>query len=184
MSYNYLKQLPILSPELIQLHQTLLETRVLELVYTAWDMEPFAEDLNYHGPPFGWNEERRPQILAELDALMFHLYGISRSDADYIMKTFPIVQRKDEEAHGEFRTKHLILDRYDAMTKAFEVTHGSLSGTPNSPNPPLDLPSLETYSRRLDEALAANYQTNIDPPPAHPSQAHPASTSLRSASSA
>ena len=49
-------------------------------------------------------------MRAELDALMFHLYGVNRTDADYIMHTFPIVQRKDEEAHGEFRTKRLILD--------------------------------------------------------------------------
>ena len=176
MNYIYLKQLPILSSELIQHHQIAIETLVLELVYTAWDMEPFAEELNYHEAPFCWSEERRPLIRAELDALMFHLYGISRNDADYIMDTFPIVQRKDEEAHGEFRTKRLILDRYDAMTKAFEATHGSLTETPNGTNPPLDRSRLETYSRRLAEALTANYHTNIDPPPAHPSQAHPAST--------
>ena len=176
MNYIYLKQFPTVCPELIQHHQALVNTLVLELVYTAWDMEPFAKDLDYQGTPFRWDGERRPQIRAELDALLFHLYGINRNDADYIMDTFPIVQRKDEEAYGEFRTKRLILDRYDTMTNAFMVTHGSLSGTPNGPNPPLDLPSLETYSRRLAEALAANYHTNLDPLPAHPSQTHPAST--------
>ena len=107
---------------------------------------------------------------------MFHLYGVPRDDADYIMDTFPIVRRKDEETYGEFRTKHLILDRYDAMTASFEATHGGLAGTPNGPNPPLDQSSLSTYSHRLAEALDANYRTNIDPPPAHPSQTHPAST--------
>ena len=33
--------------------------RVLELVYTAWDLRPFAEDMGYHGEPFRWDEERR-----------------------------------------------------------------------------------------------------------------------------
>lgn len=42
MSYNYLKQLPILTPRLVQFHRAFLRTLVLELAYTAWDMEPFA----------------------------------------------------------------------------------------------------------------------------------------------
>ena len=57
-------------------------------------------------------------IRAELDALMFHLYGIERDDVDYIMETFPIVRRNDENEHGEYRTKNLILDSYDRMAEA------------------------------------------------------------------
>ena len=153
-----------------------VDSRILELSYSSWDMVQLAESLNRHDPPFRWDEDRRAAIRAELDALMFHLYGVSREDADYIMDTFPIIRRKDEETHGEFRSKRLILDRYDAMTAAFAATHRTIAGTPNGPNPPLDGPSLTTYSRLLADALAANYRTNVDPPPAHPSQAHPAST--------
>ena len=160
----------------VQLHAMRLRRSVIELSYTAWDMAPFASDLGHDGPPFRWDEERRALIRAELDALMFHLYGVSREDADYIMDTFPIVRRKDEAVHGEFHTKHLILDRYDAMTAAFEAKHSTLSGTPNGSNPPLDEPSLTIYTRLLADALTANYQTSVDPPPAHHSQAHPAST--------
>ena len=36
------------------------------------------------------------------------------------METFPIVRRKDEAAHGEFRTKRVILETYDAMQHAIE----------------------------------------------------------------
>lgn len=60
----------------------------------------------------------RYRILAEVDAAMFHLYGITRDDVDYIMETFPIVKRKDQAAYGEFRTKRLILENYDAMADA------------------------------------------------------------------
>lgn len=35
-----------------------------------------------------------------------------------MMDTFPIVKRKDIAAHGEYRTKRLILEIYDAMTQA------------------------------------------------------------------
>ncbi len=34
------------------------------------------------------------------------------------MDTFPIVKRGDERAHGEYRTKRLILERYDALAEA------------------------------------------------------------------
>lgn len=60
----------------------------------------------------------RDKLGAELDAAFFHLYGIPRDDVDYIMDTFPIVKRKDEAAHGEYRTKRLILEIYDAMAEA------------------------------------------------------------------
>ena len=68
--------------------------RVLELTYTAWDLEPFAKDCGYDGPPFRWDPERRFLLRAELDAAFFHLYGIGRDDADYILDTFPIVRRR------------------------------------------------------------------------------------------
>jgi hypothetical protein len=96
--------------------------RVLELTYTAWDLASFAGDLGYHGPPFRFDEERRAVLRAELDACFFHLYGIEREDVVYILDTFPIVARHDVEEFGEFRTKRLVLEHYDAMTKA-AATH-------------------------------------------------------------
>jgi hypothetical protein len=88
---------------------------VLELVYTADDMKPFAVDCGFSGPPFKWDVERRFRLRSELDAAFFHLYGISREDADYIMETFPIVKRHDVEKHGEYRTKKVILEIYDGI---------------------------------------------------------------------
>ncbi|MBB6119494.1 Eco57I restriction-modification methylase domain-containing protein [Nocardiopsis algeriensis] len=95
-----------------------INSRVLELTYTAFDMEPFARDLGDEGAPFRWNEERRTAMRAELDALFFHLYGISRDDVDYIIETFPIVKRKDVEKYGTYRTKERILEIYDRMAQA------------------------------------------------------------------
>ena len=70
---------------------------MLRLTYTAHDMAPFARDLGYDGPPFRWDEEERRHLRARLDALYFHLYGLSREDADYVLGTFPIVRRQDEK---------------------------------------------------------------------------------------
>ena len=174
MNYVYLKQLPVLLPDLAKTHAPMLDAAVLELVYTAWDMLPFAKQLGYSGPPFRWDDMRRSLIRAELDALMFQLYGLGRSDTEYIMETFTTLKRNDEKNHGGYRTKRLILDRYDAMTRTYEVTHGTVEA-PNGQNPPVDQQALASYSIRLAEALQANYRTNIDPPPAHPSCSHPES---------
>ncbi len=95
-------------------YSSFLLPRVLELVYTAWDMQPLAQDCGYTGLPFRWYAERRFLLRCELDAAFFHLYGISRDDAAYILDTFPIVRRKDEKKHGEYRTKRVILEIYDA----------------------------------------------------------------------
>lgn len=68
-----------------------------------------------------WSDLRlRSQLLAELDAASFRLFGIGRQDVDYIMETFPIVKRKDIAAHGSFRTKEMILEVFDAMQEAVD----------------------------------------------------------------
>src|SRR6266702_1053926 len=130
LNFFILKQLAVLPPNPYQEtcgwdNRTSLGTwilpRVLELTYTAWDLEPFAKDCGYDGPPFRWNEERRFLLRCELDAAYFHLYGIERDDVDYIMETFPIVKRKDEKLFGEYRTKRVILEMYDEMRRAMEM---------------------------------------------------------------
>ena len=93
----------------------LVRDHVLRLTYTAHDMEPFARDLGYDGPPFRWDEEERRHLRARLDALYFHLYGLSREDADYVLGTFPIVRREDEAEFGRYRTRDLVLAYMSAL---------------------------------------------------------------------
>ena len=56
---------------------------------------------------------RRPSGLE--DALYFHLYGLTREDAGYVLDTFPIVRRQDVAAFGKYRTKELILAYMSAL---------------------------------------------------------------------
>ena len=73
-------------------------------------MAAFARDQGYDGPPFAWDEEDRLRRRARLDAVFFHLYGVNRDDAEYILSTFPIVKREDEQSYqGRFRSRDLIL---------------------------------------------------------------------------
>jgi hypothetical protein len=59
-------------------------------------------------------------LQAELDAIYAHLYGVSREDLAYMLETFPIVKRNDEQKFGTYRTKELILKHYDEY--AGEIT--------------------------------------------------------------
>lgn len=122
LNWYIVEQLPLIRPE--QFEQTLGKTKiadfirgeVLHLSYTAHDLAPFARDLGYDGAPFAWDENDRRHRLARLDALFFHLYGLSRDDAAYILDTFPIVREHDEKAQGRYFTKELILAYMNAVT--------------------------------------------------------------------
>ena len=134
MNYFVVKQLPAVLPDMINsAFQIYICNAVLELTYNAYDMKPFTEDVwaELHPDPttrpplpepFMWNEERRFKIRCELDALYFHLYGINRDDTDYILETFPIIRRRDEETYdGDYRTKRVILEIYDEMADAIRT---------------------------------------------------------------
>lgn len=142
LTYFILKQLPVLAPSTYLVaaqwdqQRTVGEwvvDRVLELTYTSWNLEPFARDLGHTGMPFRWDPWRRFQLRCEIDAAFFHLYGLARDDVDYIMETFPIVRKNDEKAHGEYRTKRVILDTYDALARAVQT--GRPYRTPLDPLP-------------------------------------------------
>ncbi len=61
-------------------------------------------------PPFSWDEKRRLHLRAKLDALFFHLYGVTdRADVRYVWSTFPIVERQDRAAWGSYRSRDLCL---------------------------------------------------------------------------
>jgi hypothetical protein len=130
LKYFTMRQLPVLSPDHFMrptewqpgiLLRDWIADRVLRLSYTAWDLQAFAADVGYDGPPFPWNPEWRFELRCQLDAGFFHLYGLSRADVSYVMDTFPIVRKNDEKAHGEYRTKRGILEIYDAMAEAIRT---------------------------------------------------------------
>ena len=117
-----LEQLPVIAPADYdrsfgdKTARDLVRDHVLRLTYTAHDMAPFARDLGYDGPPFVWNEEDRRHLRARLDALYFHLYGLTKEDAEYVLSTFPIVRKEDKAAFGHYRTRDLILAYMNALS--------------------------------------------------------------------
>lgn len=144
LKYNVMKQLPVVPPGQFlercdwEASSTLSEwilPRVVELIYTADDMGGFAVDCGYESPPFRWDAARRAILRAELDAAFFHLYGLDRSDTEYVLGTFPVLRDKETREHGEYRTARLVLDRYDALAEA--IATGKPYQTPLDP-PPAD----------------------------------------------
>ena len=129
LNWFIVEQLPVVPPET---HETLrfglrtageiVREAVLELTYTAHDMVPFARDMGHVDaagdllPPFVWDEERRLFLRAKLDAVFFHLYGVTdREDVRYVYSTFPIVEREETAAYGSYRSRDLCLAWMNAL---------------------------------------------------------------------
>ena len=124
-----LEQLPVVPLDRYQLSRfgtksatDVVREVVLELTYTSHDMEPFARDLGHVDevgrvlPPFCWDDARRLYLCAKLDAVYFHLYGVtSRDDIRYVYSTFPNVQKEEERTWGRFLTRDLCLARINAL---------------------------------------------------------------------
>ena len=102
--------------------------QVLHLSYTAEDLRPSAVDLGFGGDPLPWDNEDRRHRMARLDALFFQLYGIERTDADYILNQFPIVRADDEREFGRFLTRDLILAYMSAIAAGDLQSRVRLSG--------------------------------------------------------
>ena len=145
------KQLPILPPTAyIEADLAFIVPRVLELTYTSHAMAPFARDLGYDGMPFAWNEDRRGQLRAELDAWYALAYGLSRDELRYVLdpkdvmgpdypsETFRVLQNNEMRRFSEYRTRRLVLAAYDALAAA-----------------PFDTAELEdgTWERRIADEL-------------------------------
>lgn len=128
LNYFYMKQFPVLPPEAYtQSDLDFIVPRVLELTYTSHDLRGWARNLGYHGEPFTWNDKRRCQLRAELDAYYAKLYGLTRDELRYILdpadimgedypsETFRVLKNKELKEFGEYRTQRLVLAAWDAL---------------------------------------------------------------------
>ena len=122
----YAKQFPVLPPNPLAAPcswsggtvAAWLRPYVAELTYTSWELREFGRDLGWDGPPFVWDPARRKLLRAEVDAALFHLYGVSRTDLQHVMQSFWVVRDRDEKETGSYTTLGLILDAYDAMASS------------------------------------------------------------------
>jgi len=111
--------------------------RVLELTCTAWDLGPFARAcLGVVRVAIGYQRIAMTALRAIGGAIPpIRHFPTPRDAVSYIPDTIPIVRRKDQAAHGSYRTKDTILALYDQLAEA------QRTGTPFVS--PLDLPPGE-----------------------------------------
>lgn len=86
--------------------------------------------------PFKWDEDRRAQIRAELDAYYALLYGLTRDELRYILdpkdvygpdlpgETFRVLKEKEEKQFGEYRTRRLVLEAFDKLAESRGAERG------------------------------------------------------------
>lgn len=183
LTYSYLNQLPVLQPNVCKAAaqwdnqlpdvKTWLLPRVLELTYTACDLEPFAKDCGYTGPPFKWDEERRFQLRCELDAAFFHLYLPSTPEGGWKparreeAAPYDETDQQLEELKRHFPTPRAaveyIMDTFPIVKRKDEANHNGTYRTKTQ--------ILKIYDQ-LQSALQTRtpYKSNLTPPPAAPTQ--------------
>jgi len=150
--------------------QDWLLIRLIELYYTAWDLEPFAKDCGWDGPPFRWDEERRFLLRCELDAAFFYLYLPSTKEGSWKPAKISEGAIHDEtpEQLAEL-TKHFpaprdavsyIMETFPIVKKRDETEYGSYRTKDTI---------LEIYDA-MQTAIATGepYQTKLNPPPGPP----------------
>ena len=130
MNFFIVMQLPVLPPDTYLKEAStghpyvqLIVPRVLELTYTSDELEGFANGLGFDGPPFRWDDERRHCLRCELDAIFAHMYGLTRSDLEWILdaqapsSSFPSLKQNEMRAFGEYRTQRYVLEAFDLLER-------------------------------------------------------------------
>ncbi|MDC8447480.1 MAG: N-6 DNA methylase [Nitrospira sp.] len=135
VTFGYLSQIVLLRPSFYTRPRALfIVSRVLELTYTSHSLTPFARDLGHQGPPFGWDEDHRAHLRADLDAFYARAYGLTRDELRYILdpadvkgpdypsETFRVLKEREISEYGEYRTRRLLLAAWDRMEASGEFT--------------------------------------------------------------
>ena len=126
LNYFIVEQLPILTPDVYSekcpwdKKQTLekwISERVLKLTCTSNDMRPLAKAAEFKEGVHKWKEDERSELMTELDAAYFLLYGIKREDVEYILSTFSGTQAEEKSIFKSGWPFERILRHYDELCK-------------------------------------------------------------------
>ena len=128
MNFFILKQLPVLPPDMYlensdcgRTYVELIIPRALKLSYVSEELTEFARNLGYEGSPFPWDEQHRHCLQSELDVIFAHMYGLNRSDLEWILdatppsSSFPSLKQRELREFSEYRTERLVLQAFDML---------------------------------------------------------------------
>jgi len=163
MTFFVVEQLPMLDREKLE-HAPIwlgesagawINQRAIELFYTNWELSGLAESIGSATSPYRWDASRRSVLQAEIDAAVLHLYSLNRDQAGWLLDSFTVLRKYEERDHGEFRTRRLVLEAYEAMAKA--KAEGVTYQTPLSP-PPADISLCHGAEQSLQPSIAQPIQ--------------------------
>lgn len=157
LTYGYFRQFPVLPPSAYhEAALSFIVPRVMALTYTANDMTEWAKALwtdstpamrqkmlELNGKsrefsqensgstlacgPYIYDDIKRAILRAELDAYFARLYGLTRTELQYILdphsvmgedypsETFRVLKDNEIAKYGEYRTQRLVLEAWDRM---------------------------------------------------------------------
>jgi hypothetical protein len=134
LNFFIVEQLPVLPPDRYdepcpwakgKTLEAWIAERVLKLTCTAEDMLPLADACGFTAGSFKseyggrlnkWNERERAELMAELDAAFFHLYGLDYDDAEYVLSTFKGIHEGNPLLPGHPSTAKFILELYNGFS--------------------------------------------------------------------
>jgi len=92
-----------------------ISDRVLKLTCTSNDMIPLAKAAGFMPAVHKWDPAERLDLMAEIDAAFFLLYGIERNDVEYILSTFAGLRNESPDLLAGSNTTTRILQFYDDL---------------------------------------------------------------------
>ena len=90
-----------------------LYKRGLQLMWTSHSLDPLGEDLGISSGPYEWDTQEREQLRAEIDAVIAKLYGLDRSDFEFVLDSFDIFEKQQVSHYGYYKQKKNCLNTYD-----------------------------------------------------------------------
>ena len=175
-------QLPALPPEVFDQpapwssEETIREwllPRVLELTFTAWELEPFAGEYGWDGPPLRWDDDRRFQLRCELDAAFYHLYLPPQEDGNWRPAGRSDVCPRDETPEQLMGLKRCFptpRDVVDYMMATFPIRRKDQESLGEHRTRRIILGICNAMQESV--AIGESYNTRLDPPPTHTSCCH------------
>ena len=130
MSFTLLDSFPFPRQSLESHFVQVVARLVLRLTCTSVEMTPFWNRMADLGLVEAVDPERIPGgalldpgeralVRAELDAIVAcQVFGLSRDELGYILESFPVLKRRDVRTFGDYRTRILILEKYDELVAA------------------------------------------------------------------
>jgi len=126
MSYTILDSLPFPRLAFKDFRVRRIVPLALKLTCTSPEMTDYWNAMAKYGwvdfidtdttPPGLKDNLARLEAQAELDAIVAHdIFELTREELEYILGTFPIVERRNIEKYREYRTKEAILSYYDKL---------------------------------------------------------------------